>query len=119
MAALHLSKLDQWSVRVAYVWLSLPGTLVAALTIGQFVYAACVSPKLTLNPFALSLVAMSAILNPGWIIFPTVLIKNATAESSSPVDGFFFMMCCLLTALWLWGFWIDNSVMPRIIDAFA
>jgi hypothetical protein len=41
---------------------------------------------------------------------------RAMAEAG---NRFSLLMYCLLMALWLWGFWIDNSVMPQLIDAFA
>jgi hypothetical protein len=103
----------------AYIWLSLPGTLVAALAIGQLLYVAYSIPGAVNNPFAAWFMLLYATCNPGWIIFPTVIVGNAVSKSSNPGDGFSLLMCCLLAALWLWGYLIDNIFGPRIMDALA
>jgi len=110
---------DRGGSRAAYVWLSLPGTLIAGLAIGQLLYQAYSIPGAVNNPFVAWFILIYAILNPGWIIFPTVLVSNAILKSSNPGDGFSLLMCCLLMALWLWGYLIDNVFLPRISDAIA
>ena len=117
MAALYLFVLDRG--RIAYIWLSLPGTLLAAIAIGRFVYVAYSKPNVIANPIVLLIMLIYATFNPGWIIFPTVLVRSATSKSSIPLNGFSLLICCLLMVLWLWGFWIDNSVWPRVADALA
>jgi hypothetical protein len=117
MAAFYLFLRDR--ARIAYIWLSLPGTLLAAIAIGQFVYVAYSMPNVIANPIVFLIILIYATFNPGWIIFPTVLVRNATSKSSIPLSGFSLLMCCLLMVLWVWGFWIDNSVWPRMMDALA
>jgi hypothetical protein len=119
MAARNLFAQDRGGARAAYIWLSLPGTLVAALAIGQLLYVAYSIPGAVSSPFAAWFILIYATYNPGWIIFPTVLVGNAVSKSSNPGDGFSLLMCCLLAALWLWGLWIDNNLLPRIMDALA
>jgi hypothetical protein len=119
MAARNLFAPDRGGTRAAYIWLSLPGTLVAALAIGQLLYVAYSIPGAVSSPFAAWFILIYATYNPGWIIFPTVLVGNALSKSSNPGDGFSLLMCCLLAALWLWGLWIDNNLLPRIMDALA
>ena len=111
-----LITLDSGAARAAYIWMSVPGAAIAAIHIGFLINRGYSDPTSLANSLFVWFLLIYASLNPGWIIFPVVLIRNVFAKSSEPVNNFTWLICCLFSALWVWGFWIDTFVIPKIME---
>ncbi|WP_157113444.1 hypothetical protein [Bradyrhizobium embrapense] len=119
MAYRNLFAPDRGGKRSAYIWLSLPGALVAALGLGQLVHFAYLDSSTFANPFVVLFVLAYAVLNPSWIVFTGVLVRNAREKSSEPGDRFSLFICGLLTLLWFWGCLVDNVFLPALSDSLG
>lgn len=93
----------------------MPGAALAAVHIGRLIYSAYYYPG-SFDPLFLGFVGIYAFFNPGWLVFPAVLIRSGFAKSSDPADGFDLLMCGLLAALWIWGFWIEVFLILKISE---
>jgi hypothetical protein len=110
----NLSARDRGTARAAYIWMSIPGTVTVALHIGHLIYAEHYYPGYVDNPFFLVFILLYVTFNPGWAVFPAVLVCAGFSRSSSPADKSALLLCCLLAALWIWGFLIDIYLLPNI-----
>jgi hypothetical protein len=103
--------------RRAYIWMSLPGTLLVlfeTIRVAPGLYSLAADGLLLPASFILlAWLALYGVLNPGWWVFPIVIVANALANPR-PSDRSTWIRCCVLGGLWIWGRVFDNVFLPEI-----
>jgi hypothetical protein len=109
----------QGSARAAYIWMSVPGTLLAVIyTAGYFYYLSAFDGPPLVIFFVVMWMMMYSLLNPGSWIFPIVIVWNVLA-GPRPSDAKTWIGCVVLAALWVWGLVFDSVFLPKMANAFS
>jgi hypothetical protein len=117
LAYRSLTQANGGTSRRAYIWMSLPGTLLVLFQIVRVapeLYSLAMGGLLLPVSFVLLVwLALYGALNPGWWVSPIVIVANALGKPR-PSDRNTWIGCCVLGGLWIWGRVFDNVFLPEI-----